>query len=119
MTLEDIEEKHIGEILKAAGHNKVKAAKMLGLTRPALYRKLKKNTAYPDLTPRPEHTAPPARKPRLIPALREARPPGGFFALMDAFEPAGTGIRRISGRPLFRQPSRLLENDSQELIRSL
>jgi len=42
MTLEDIEKKHIGEILKAAGHNKVKAAKMLGLTRPALYRKLKK-----------------------------------------------------------------------------
>ncbi|HNT32910.1 MAG TPA: sigma-54 dependent transcriptional regulator, partial [Candidatus Aminicenantes bacterium] len=35
MTLEDIEKKHIGEILKAAGHNKVKAAKMLGLTRPA------------------------------------------------------------------------------------
>ena len=42
MSLEDIEKKHIGEILKAAGHNKVKAAKMLGLTRPALYRKLKK-----------------------------------------------------------------------------
>ncbi|HPN17678.1 MAG TPA: sigma-54 dependent transcriptional regulator, partial [Candidatus Aminicenantes bacterium] len=35
MSLEDIEKKHIGEILKAAGHNKVKAAKMLGLTRPA------------------------------------------------------------------------------------
>jgi len=43
MTLDEIEKKHIAEVLKAAGHNKLKAAKTLGLTRPALYRKLKKH----------------------------------------------------------------------------
>ncbi len=42
LTLEAIEKKHIAEVLQAAGQNKLKAAKMLGLTRPALYRKLKK-----------------------------------------------------------------------------
>ena len=43
MTLDEIEKKHITEVLKAAGLNKLKAAKSLGLTRPALYRKLKKH----------------------------------------------------------------------------
>ncbi len=43
LTLEEIEKKHIAEVLQAAGQNKLKAAKMLGLTRPALYRKLKRH----------------------------------------------------------------------------
>jgi len=43
LSLDEIEKKHIGEVLKASGFNKLKAAKALGLTRPALYRKLKKH----------------------------------------------------------------------------
>ena len=43
LSLEEMEKKHIGEVLKANGFNKVKAAKALELTRPALYRKLKKH----------------------------------------------------------------------------
>jgi DNA-binding NtrC family response regulator len=43
LSLNEIEKKHIDEALKATGFNKQKTAKMLGLTRPALYRKLKKH----------------------------------------------------------------------------
>jgi len=43
LTLEEMEKKHITEVVQAAGNNKLKAAKMLGMTRPALYRKLKKH----------------------------------------------------------------------------
>lgn len=42
LTLAEIEKKHLIEVLQAADFNKQKAAKMLGITRPALYRKLKK-----------------------------------------------------------------------------
>ncbi len=41
-TLAEIERKHIMEVLKSVNFNKQKAAQKLGLTRPALYRKLKK-----------------------------------------------------------------------------
>lgn len=43
LKLEEMEKKHIGEVFKAAGFNKMKTANALGLTRPALYRKLKKH----------------------------------------------------------------------------
>jgi len=42
LTLEEIERKHILEILKAANYNKKKTSQILGLTRQALYRKLKR-----------------------------------------------------------------------------
>jgi len=42
LTLAEIEKKHLLEVLKAVGFNKQKAAQKLGITRPALYRKLKK-----------------------------------------------------------------------------
>lgn len=42
LTLDEIEKKHLLEVLRANGFNKQKAARSLGLTRPALYRKLKK-----------------------------------------------------------------------------
>lgn len=42
LSLEEIEKKHILEILRAANYNKKKSAGMLGLTRQALYRKIKK-----------------------------------------------------------------------------
>ncbi|HEK85764.1 MAG TPA: sigma-54-dependent Fis family transcriptional regulator [Candidatus Aminicenantes bacterium] len=43
LTLAEIEKKHLVEALRAADFNKQKAAKMLGITRPALYRKLRKH----------------------------------------------------------------------------
>lgn len=43
LTLSEIEKKHLLEVLRANEFNKQKAAKALGLTRPALYRKLKKH----------------------------------------------------------------------------
>ncbi len=43
LTLDEIERKHIAEVLQATGQNKLKAAQKLGLTRPALYRKLKRH----------------------------------------------------------------------------
>lgn len=43
LTLEQAEKKHIIEVLKLAENNKQQAAKMLGKSRPALYRKLKKH----------------------------------------------------------------------------
>jgi DNA-binding NtrC family response regulator len=42
LTLAELEKKHLIEVLRAVDFNKQKAAKMLGITRPALYRKLKK-----------------------------------------------------------------------------
>lgn len=42
LSLGEIEKKHLLEVLRANGFNKQKAARVLGLTRPALYRKLKK-----------------------------------------------------------------------------
>lgn len=42
LTLSEMEKKHLLEVLRAANFNKQKAARMLGITRPALYRKLKK-----------------------------------------------------------------------------
>lgn len=42
LTLNEMEKKHLLEVLRITNFNKKKAAKMLGLTRPALYRKLKK-----------------------------------------------------------------------------
>jgi len=42
LKLAELEKRHLIEVLKAAGFNKQKAANMLGLTRPALYRKLKR-----------------------------------------------------------------------------
>lgn len=42
LTLDEIEKKHLLEVLRATNFNKKQAAKRLGLTRPALYRKLKK-----------------------------------------------------------------------------
>lgn len=42
LTLAEMEKKHLLEVLRAADFNKQKAARMLGLTRPALYRKLRK-----------------------------------------------------------------------------
>ncbi|MCR4410148.1 MAG: sigma-54 dependent transcriptional regulator [Candidatus Saccharicenans sp.] len=42
LSLSEIEKKHLLEVLRANGFNKQKAARVLGLTRPALYRKLKK-----------------------------------------------------------------------------
>lgn len=42
LTLAELEKKHISEVLKSVNFNKQKAAQKLGLTRPALYRKLKK-----------------------------------------------------------------------------
>ncbi|MGB9907172.1 MAG: sigma 54-interacting transcriptional regulator [Candidatus Saccharicenans sp.] len=42
LTLAEMEKKHLLEVLRAADFNKQKAARRLGLTRPALYRKLKK-----------------------------------------------------------------------------
>lgn len=43
LSLDEIEKKHLLEVLRANGFNKQKAARVLGLTRPALYRKLKKH----------------------------------------------------------------------------
>ncbi|MCX8160714.1 MAG: sigma-54 dependent transcriptional regulator [Candidatus Saccharicenans sp.] len=43
LSLEEIEKKHLLEVLRAHGFNKQQAARALGLTRPALYRKLKKH----------------------------------------------------------------------------
>ncbi len=43
LSLEEVEKRHILEILRRAKNNKRKAAKMLGLNRQALYRKLKKH----------------------------------------------------------------------------
>lgn len=43
LTLSEIEKKHLLEVLRANGFNKQKAALALGITRPALYRKLKKH----------------------------------------------------------------------------
>ncbi|MCR4395116.1 MAG: hypothetical protein NUW07_00100 [Candidatus Saccharicenans sp.] len=42
LTLAEMEKKHLLEVLRAADFNKQKAARRLGLTRPALYRKLQK-----------------------------------------------------------------------------
>jgi len=42
LTLFEIEKKHIQEVLKAVGFNKQKAALKLGISRPALYRKLRR-----------------------------------------------------------------------------
>ncbi len=42
LTLSQIEKKHLLEVLRDCGFNKQKAASRLGITRPALYRKLKK-----------------------------------------------------------------------------
>jgi DNA-binding NtrC family response regulator len=42
LTLEELEKRHILTVLKRTNNNKQKAAKLLGLSRPALYRKLKK-----------------------------------------------------------------------------
>jgi len=42
LSLEEVEKKHIQEVLRYSNYNKQRAARMLGLTRPALYRKLKK-----------------------------------------------------------------------------
>jgi DNA-binding NtrC family response regulator len=42
LTLAELEKKHVLEVLKAVDFNKQKAAKMLGITRPALYRRLKR-----------------------------------------------------------------------------
>lgn len=42
LTLEEIERKHILEVLKRTRYNKKKTAQILGLTRQALYRKLKR-----------------------------------------------------------------------------
>jgi DNA-binding protein Fis len=42
LTLAEVEKKHLVEVLKSVDFNKQKAARMLGITRPALYRKLKK-----------------------------------------------------------------------------
>ncbi|MCX7974351.1 MAG: sigma-54 dependent transcriptional regulator [Candidatus Aminicenantes bacterium] len=43
LTLAEIEKKHLLEVLRAVNFNKKQAANLLGLTRPALYRKLKKH----------------------------------------------------------------------------
>ncbi len=43
LRLDDVEKNHILEILKRANNNKQKAAEILGLSRQALYRKLKKH----------------------------------------------------------------------------
>jgi len=43
LSLEEVEKKHILEVLMMTNNNKQKAAKILGLTRQALYRKLKKH----------------------------------------------------------------------------
>jgi two-component system response regulator HydG len=43
LRLDDVEKKHILEILKGVNNNKQKAAEILGLSRQALYRKLKKH----------------------------------------------------------------------------
>ncbi len=42
LTLEELEKRHILSVLKRTNNNKQKAAKLLGLSRQALYRKLKK-----------------------------------------------------------------------------
>jgi len=42
LTLEELEKKYILSVLKKTNNNKQKTAKLLGLSRPALYRKLKK-----------------------------------------------------------------------------
>ena len=42
LSLEEIEKKHIQEVLRHSDYNKQRTARVLGLTRPALYRKLKK-----------------------------------------------------------------------------
>jgi DNA-binding NtrC family response regulator len=44
LSLEDLEKKHILETLKSVRYNKQKTAQILGLTRPALYRKLRKHS---------------------------------------------------------------------------
>lgn len=46
LTLEEIEKKHLLEVLRATNFNKKQAAQRLGLTRPALYRKLKKHHLF-------------------------------------------------------------------------
>jgi len=47
-TLEEIERDHIQQALRLAGFNKAKAARMLGLTRQSLYRKLERYCLQPD-----------------------------------------------------------------------
>jgi len=42
LSLEEIEKKHIQEVLRHSNYNKQQTARVLGITRPALYRKLKK-----------------------------------------------------------------------------
>jgi DNA-binding NtrC family response regulator len=42
LSLEEIEKKHIQEVLRHSNYNKQRTARVLGLTRPSLYRKLKK-----------------------------------------------------------------------------
>ena len=43
LTLEDVEKRQIVEVFKLTENNKQQAAKILGISRPALYRKLKKH----------------------------------------------------------------------------
>ena len=50
MTIAEMEKKYILEVLKAAGGNKSKTAELLGISRAALWRKLKKFKEENNLT---------------------------------------------------------------------
>jgi len=48
MTIEELEGRHIEEALRLTAFNKAKAAKLLGLTRQALYRKIERYRLGPN-----------------------------------------------------------------------
>jgi transcriptional regulator with PAS, ATPase and Fis domain len=47
-TLREVEDRYIEEVLTAEGHNKLRAARVLGIHPTSLFRRLKKNQEAPD-----------------------------------------------------------------------